>query len=136
MNIGREVLNMLEDTLVVELISYDYSNGVCEVLIKSDDKDLMNQFLFAVERAGLEEDGDFYDYSYHSKDGKEYKTNQVLVRWLHIDTVVSALKGLNHNFRMDLLLKARANQDHNFAYMNESQFYCLTDYIRNNLTVK
>ena len=124
-----------EGVLNVELLSYDYSNGVCEVLIKSDDKEEMNEFLFAVEREAITSDGDFYDYSYHSRDNKTYKQNQVLVRWLHIDSVVKALKGLRHIFRMDLLLKARANQNPNFAYMNESQFYCLTDYIKNNLTI-
>ena len=125
-----------DDRLLVELQSYDYSNGVCEVIIGSDKEDLINQFLVSVEREGISNEGEFYDYSYHRKDGKEYKHEHVVIRWLHIDTVITALKSIRHTFNMTKLLKARAQNHPNFAYMNEGQFYCLTDYIGNNLNIE
>lgn len=118
--------------LNVSMISYDVNNGICEVKLKSDELDQINEFIVGIERKviteGCTDKGCAYGFTKDAVDGQ----HSVIVRWVHIDQVVRTLKGIPHKFSMKALRNARAHE--NFSYMTDGQFGNLCHYLESNLT--
>lgn len=123
--------------LYINLISYDVSNGICEVEINTDNKDLVNQFMTNLER-GILFAGDIV----YTNESCEYQVNKnsktgelsIIIRWIHIDKLVTALYDVPHVFKPGHLLNMRNTE--NFAYMSDEQFGNLVDYLTRSLNSK
>lgn len=118
--------------LNVSMVSYDVNNGICEVKLKSDELDQINEFIVGIERKviteGCTDKGCAYGFTKDASDGQ----HSVIVRWVHIDQVVRTLKGIPHKFSMKALREARGHE--NFSYMSDEQFGMLCHYLESNLT--
>lgn len=120
----------------VELLSYDANNGICEVHMKSDNLDQLNEFMLSVNKNTISESEQdasvVYSYVESDKNGK----HDLVIRWIHIDMVVNALQNISHVFALNKLLNAREEYNQNFAYMSDNQFSSLVDYLNNMLYCK
>lgn len=123
--------------LNIDLISYDVNNGICEVEIHTDNKDLVNEFMTNLERGILFAGDIVYTNEaceYQVVNDSETGKFDVIIRWIHIDKVVMALMNIPHIFKTIHLINLRKTE--NFAYMSDEQFYDLVNYLKSSLNSK
>lgn len=122
----------------IELLSFDMSNGICEVHIKSDNLNQINEFLTTIGKYTLSDETINSDESvvYTLIDSDVEGKHDVVVRWVHIDMVLNAFKEITHLFAVEKLVGEREKGNPNFSYMTDEQFASLVAYLRDNLNCK
>lgn len=131
--------------LNASLLSYDVSNGICEVLVQTDCLEQVNEFNSYLGRKTVdtrkigEVPKDKFvvmnDESCLYRENSDAENGQISVvnRWVHIDDVVRALSKIPHLFDIHNMDEKRGKNHKNFAYLTDEQYVNLRNYLFSNL---